>query len=200
MEDRLSALAVDYARLRSLEEENTALRSQAKFLFGSGYDSVGARVIARDLRHERAHLLIDRGSDDALEVGQAVVVGDGIFVGKIISIRERIATVELATDPHSRIAASFVDDHRLMGVVEGRGNGTALMNYIPASDRVKKDRTVVTSGTEEKIPAQLPFGIVNDVLGSPNDPFMSAILEPLSPYERITFVSVLRPSALRPSL
>ena len=81
LESRLAVLAADRVRLRSLEEENRALRAQARFLDTSGYDSVGARVISRDVRGTKAVLTIDRGKDDSLEVGcrrrTGIMIGEG---------------------------------------------------------------------------------------------------------------------------
>jgi rod shape-determining protein MreC len=196
LEERLRMLAVDYVRLQSLEEENQLLRSQAKFLTTSGYDSVGARVISRELRHQQALLLIDRGLNDGVEIGQAVVTGGGVYVGKISSIKDRVATVELLTDPRARVTAA--NNGRLIGVAEGKGNGAALLTYIPPSEALKRDQVITTAGTEEKIPANLPLGVINLVQGKPTDPFLTASLEPLISFDRITLVSILRPTALRP--
>lgn len=200
LELRLSSLTVDYVRLKALEEENRSLRAQAKFLATSGYDSVGARVISRDVRQERALLLIDRGQGDNVEIGQAVVTDEGAYIGKVVALSERVSTVELLTDPHSRVAAAFGQDLRQLGVVEGRGSGAAVLTYIPPNDPIKRDDIVVTAGTEEKIPGNIPLGIINVVEGKPTDPFLTAALEPLVALDRTVFVSVLRPSALRPSL
>lgn len=200
LERRVSSLAVEYARLHALEEENRTLRAQAKFLFASGYDSVGARVIARDIHFDRAVITIDRGREDSIEVGQAVVVEEGILIGKVSNLKERIATVELLTDPRSRLTAAVSGEGWLIGVVEGRGNGSAVLTYIPSSEKLKKDQVIVTSGTEEKIPAHLPLAMINAVEGKTTDPFLRAIVEPLLPLDSMMFVSVLRPSALRPRL
>jgi rod shape-determining protein MreC len=196
LEERLRALAVDYVRLQSLEEENRLLRSQAEFLSSSGYDSVGARVISRELRHQQALFLIDRGLDDGVEIGQAVVTGGGVYIGKISSIKDRVATVELLTDPRARVTAANGD--RLIGVVEGKGNGAAMLTYIPPSESLRRDQVITTAGTEEKVPAHLPLGVINLVQGKPTDPFLTASLEPLASFERVTLVSILRPTALRP--
>lgn len=200
LEAQLAATVVDQVRLQSLEEENKTLRSQARFLDSSGYDSVGARVIARDVSGQRALLTIDRGQNDSVEVGQAVITDDGIMVGKISSIEDRIAVVELLTDPNSRVAAAVQSKGQLAGVLEGRGNGTAVMTYIPSSEAVGADQVVVSAGTEDKVPGNLPLGIVNTVESHSSDPFYSATIEPLVNLERVTFVSVLRPTALRPRL
>lgn len=200
LEARLNSLAVDYVRLKALEEENRSLRAQAKFLEASGYDSVGARVIGRDIQGQRSLFIIDRGSLDNVEIGQAVITDQGIFIGKISVIRDRIATVELLTDPTSRVAAALADKGGLSGVLEGRGNGAAALTYVQNNKNLKRDMVVVTAGTEEKVPGHLPLGVINSIEGKPSDPFLTASVEPLAPIERIVFVSVLRPSVLRPGL
>lgn len=200
LESRLAVLAADQVRLRSLEEENRTLRAQARFLDQSGYDSVGARVIARDVRGTRALLTIDRGKDDSLEIGQAVITDEGVMIGKISGLWDRIATVELLTDPRSRVAAAVQVKGQLAGVLEGRGNGASVLTFIPSSEPVVPDQLVVTAGTEEKVPGNLPLGIVNTVDARPSDPFFSATVEPLVSLDRVVFVSVLRPTALRPRL
>lgn len=200
LEARNSGLAVDYVRLKALEEENRTLRAQAKFLDRSGYDSVGARVIGRDVSGKRALLTIDRGQEDSLETGQAVITDQGVFIGKISQILDRVATVELVTDPRSRVAASLQADGQLSGVIEGRGNGAGVLTYIPSSESLIADQLIVTAGTEDKVPGNLPIGVVNTVEGKPTDPFMNATIEPIVSLDRIVFVSVLRPTALRPRL
>ncbi|MSR85739.1 rod shape-determining protein MreC [Candidatus Uhrbacteria bacterium] len=200
LQERLRLLSVDSARLSALEEENKNLRAQAKFLSSSGYDSVGARVISRDLSAGRALLLIDRGLRDGIESGQAVITRDGIFIGHILSLKEQVATIELLSDPQSRVAASVVGGEGLIGVVEGRGNGAAMLNFIPSSEQIIRDQIVVTAGGANKIPKNLPLGIVNAVQGKSTDPFLTATIEPLVPLDALVLVSILRPSVLKPAL
>ena len=200
LESRLATLAVDHVRLKALEEENRTLRSQAKFLDRSGYDSVGARVIGRDVSGKRALLVIDRGREDSIELGQAVVTDQGVFIGKISQILDRVSTVELVTDPRSRVAAALEADGQIAGVIEGRGNGAAVLTYIPSSHSIVADQLIVTAGTEDKVPGNLPIGVVNTVEGKPTDPFLNATIEPVVSLDRVVFVSVLRPTALRPRL
>lgn len=192
-QEQIVALAVDQARVRALEEENALLRQQANVPLQSGFEGIGAQVLSRTMTPDRAAIVINRGQRDALEVGQAVLAGDGLFIGKVSALNARTATVELLTDPRSRIASTLSGERRVLGVVEGRGNGAARMTYIPSSQIIKKDQIIVTSGTEEKIPPHLPLGLVNAVEGKNTDPFISAILEPLLPLDRLSFVTVLRP-------
>lgn len=192
LEQRIARETVDRARLQALEDENRTLLAQAHFLQTSGRNGIGARVLSRDLQKGRMHLLLDRGTQDAIEVGQAVITGDGVFVGKILRVSERVSILEVFTDPDARTAASPGTRPHLIGVVEGRGNGAGLLTYIPPSEVLTKDDLLVTAGTEEKVPGHLPLGIINRVNGKPTDPFLTAAVEPLVNLDRLTTVAVLR--------
>ncbi len=198
LEARLGTITVDYVRLRSLEEENQSLKQLTGYLDATGYEHVPARVIARSIDPQRATVLIDRGSRDGVETGMAVIVGEGLFVGKITALKERVATVTLVADEGSRIAASRAGQHRLFGLVEGRGNYVARLTFVPQAEELRADDVIVTSGSEDKIPSDLVIGLVNEVDGKPTDPFKSASIQPIVQGDRLRLVSVLVPSALRP--
>lgn len=198
LEARLVSLTVDYVRLRALEEENRSLQALTKFLNQTGYDHVPARVIARSVDPRSATMVIDKGSKDGVETGMAVVVENGIFVGKVTSLKDRIATVTLVADEKSRIAASLSGRHRLLGLIEGRGNNVARLTLVPHAEELAPDDVIVTAGTEDKIPPDLIVGMVNQVEGKPTDPFKNASLEPLAHADLLNLVTILRPSALRP--
>ncbi|MHB8831017.1 MAG: rod shape-determining protein MreC [Patescibacteria group bacterium] len=198
LESKLSSISVDYVRLRALEEENEVLRKTLGYVQKEGYDSVMARVISRSAVPEESSIMIDRGAKDGLEIGMAVIVGDGVFVGKIQSIQERTATVVLLSDPESRVAVSKAGQRKLIGLVEGKGNWTAEATLIPQQEALEANDMLVTSGTEGKVPPNLVVGLVNQVNGQPTDPFKQASLEPLVPLEYLEVVAVLRPQALRP--
>lgn len=198
LEARLSSMSVDYVKLKALEEENISLKELSSFLGSSGYDHVGARIIARSTDPQVASVLIDRGTSDGLETGMAVIVGGGVFVGKIISLTQSVSTVLLVSDHRSRVASSRAGTQKLFGIVEGKGNGIATLTLVPQSEELNRNDIVVTAGTEDKIPGNLAIGLVNDVEGQPTDPFKTATIEPLARPDALSLVAVLRPGALRP--
>ncbi|MEO5927294.1 MAG: rod shape-determining protein MreC [Patescibacteria group bacterium] len=198
LQAQLSTLTVDYVRLRSLEEENRSLQALTGYLRASGYDHVSARVIARSVDPQSATVLIDRGAKDGIETGMAVIVGDGVFVGKVTELKDRVSTVTLVSDQKSRVAAALSGQHRLFGLVEGRGNQVARLTLVPQAEELHSDNVIVTSGTEDKIPPDLVIGLVNDIQGKPTDPFKSAALQPVAQADSLGLVSVLLPTALRP--
>ncbi len=198
LEARARSLVVDYVRLRALEEENRSLTSLLEFKRQTGYESVPARIIVRSVDPRSATVVIDRGSKDGVETGMAVIVGNGILVGKVTALKERVSTVTLVSDQSSRLAAASSGGNRLFGLVEGSGNQVARLTLVPQSESLERDDIIVTAGTEEKIPPNLVIGIVNDVQGTDTDPFKSASVEPLAKRDQLNIVMVLLPSAFRP--
>lgn len=198
LEARMRLLVLDYVRLRALEEENRSLTALLTFKRQSGYDSVPARVIVRSVNPNSATVVIDRGSKDGVEIGMAVVAGNGILVGKVTNLKERVSTVTLISDESSRLAAAAAGGNRLFGLVEGGGNKVARLTLVPQSEPLQRDDIIVTAGTEEKVPPNLVIGIVNEVRGTDTDPFKSATIEPLAKSDKLNIVMVLRPGALRP--
>ena len=199
LQARLASISVDYVKLKSLEEENQLLRDTAKFLSDTGYDHVSARVIARSSDASHDSILIDRGSNDGIELGMAVISGDGIFVGKVTTLQERVSTVTLVADPTSRVAASPLSNDHLYGLIQGQGDGVAVLTLVPQTEPLKPNDVVVTAGTEEKVPPGLPVALVNEVEGKATDPFKTATLEPLARVDQLDLVAVLRPAVLRPT-
>ena len=196
---KLRSLSVDYVQLHALDEENASLRKLAGFLQTSGYDHVSAQVIARSTDAREASVLIDRGSNDGLQIGMAVVAEDGIYVGKITSLQKHVSTVILVSDERSRVAASVVGQKGLAGLVEGEGNGVAKLTLVPQSVPLKGNDVIVTAGTEAEVPANLVVGLINHVDGTPTDAFNSASLQPMIELSSLNLVAVLRPTALRPT-
>jgi len=198
LERQLIHLSVDYVQLSALKEENDVLRKTLGFVEQQGYEPVMANIISRSVVSERGFFTIDRGSKDGIENGMAVIFGEGVYVGKITKIYERTSVVTLTVDPTSRVAISLAGQHKLIGLVEGRGNRTALATLIPQDESISQNDIFVTSGTEEKIPPDLVVGIVNQVLDESTDPFKEATIEPVVQTDYLSIVAVLRPRALNP--
>ncbi|MBD3281544.1 hypothetical protein GF391_02245 [Candidatus Uhrbacteria bacterium] len=198
LERRIEHLSVDYVQLNALKEENAVLRKTLGFEEQQGYELVIANIISRSVVPNRGFFTIDRGSKDGVELGMAVIFGEGIYVGKVTRIYERTSLVTLTTDPASRVAISKPGEHTLIGLVEGDGNRVAKATLIPQDEVISQNDVLVTSGTEEKIPPDLIVGIVNQVIDQTTDPFKEAVLEPVVQTDYLSIVAVLMPKVLNP--
>ena len=138
-------------------------------------------------------ILIDRGTDDGVKPDMAVIVGDGVIVGKVFTADRASSTVLLLTDIRSRLGAEIQNAARTQGIVQGKQGLSLEMRLIPQDQDVSTDDVVVTSGIEPLVPSGLVVGRVQDVQTEERNPFKTASIAPPVSYDRLDVVAVLVP-------
>ncbi len=172
--DRNDALTVTVADLQLLLQEQRALAQQARGLqqllgLRQTVDlrTVGARVIATAATPYVRTLTVDRGAEDGVHAGDAVIAPEGI-VGRIVGVAgPRASRVQLLIDRLAAVGAR-VDRTRVSGIVTGGDDGTELrMEYVSNHEDVQVGDRVVTSGTDGIYPVGFVIGRVAAVAPGP---------------------------------
>ncbi|MEK7083861.1 MAG: rod shape-determining protein MreC [Patescibacteria group bacterium] len=177
--------------LNLLERENKDLREQLNFFVRHSYKHIGADIIGKSTEPFRQVLIVNRGANDTIHEGQAVVVKNGILLGKIIRVEEERSFVQLVSDYQSIIGAALVGGEHTIGIVEG-GSGLSLrMGFIPQDQIINIGDTIVTSGLDTSIPRGLLIGKVAAVEKEPYEPFQRAIITPLAGVSSASVVSII---------
>lgn len=187
----VESLRIENAKLRELAVENEALKTALAFSEREQDPAMLARVVSEtdvDVFHG---LIIDRGSEDGIRPGQAVVVGDGIIVGKIFETRRRSSSVLLLSDSKSRLAVAVQNATDTIGVLEGDRGLSMAIDLIPQTETLSPGDIVVTSGIEPGIRRGLVVGTVEKVTKRTQDPFQSATVVPFAAAAHPPFVQVL---------
>lgn len=156
----LDAVTAENARLQSLEEENRQLRDALKFqVERPDIKAVLASNIGGDPTGMMEILTIDRGSEQGIAPGMAVVSPGGILVGQVQSVKADRATVLLITDIASHIPVA-TQRTRTPGVLEGRWQrgGRMVMTHIPRDADVKDGDILLTTGVGGNFPRGLISG------------------------------------------
>lgn len=137
-----------------------------------------ALVPARPLGFSR-FLIIDKGSDDGLKVGQAVIYKDN-YIGQIKEVSAKKSTVTLSTDPDAKIAA-FVSSQagRAQGILLGQFGSELLLDKVIHEEPLEKNDLVYTSGNEEDIPRGLIAGRVEETIVKDGEVFKQAKVKPV---------------------
>jgi rod shape-determining protein MreC len=120
-----------------------------------------ADVIARDPQSEEKFLIINRGSDDGIEVGQAVV-SPNFLVGQIVEVEPRRAKVLLVIDSGFQIGAKL-QTSQAEGIVYGRwqSGGRLEMRHLPVDVQTNaQQELIVTSNKTARVPEGLIIGKV----------------------------------------
>jgi rod shape-determining protein MreC len=175
LEEELDVLQGELISLQEQSEENERLRAlldlRDKATYPTGTDFEVAQVIGKSPSLWEAWVLVNKGTDDGLEIGQPVVgatptvgetvIGKGL-VGKIIWADASTAKVQLITDSQSAVAAK-IQGSRAEGIVHGSMRGKLTMDYVDRDLAVDPMLVVVTSGYGGVYPSDVPVGLVVSV-------------------------------------
>ncbi|HTM68192.1 MAG TPA: rod shape-determining protein MreC [Candidatus Binatia bacterium] len=187
----VETLRKENAKLREQALENDALKLALHFQERASDAPILARVVSETDEDVFHGLVIDRGSDDGVRPGQAVVAGEGVIIGKVFEARRRSSSVLLLSDTKSRLAVAVQNASDTAGVLEGDRGLSMAIDLIPQNVDLSPGDIVVTSGIEPGIRRGLVVGTVEKVSKRTQDPFQTAAVVPFESAGHPLFVQVL---------
>ncbi len=179
-------------RLRAAEADR--LENLFKLNEKSAYQTVVARVIARDPSMWFDSVMIDKGRWAGVEVNMPVVTSDGI-VGRIVSTSPWSAQVMLVTDERSGAGAIVgqLGQSNALGSVKGMGeNGLLEMRYVSGMEKVQVGDTVTTTGQDAIYPPGYNVGAIVEVKSGSAAQSPVIHIRPGAGLDRLKEVAVLK--------
>lgn len=152
------------AKVEELEQQNSRLKQLIDYQEQSKREGVIAPIIGRSADHWWKQITLGRGSLDGVEKDY-IVTGTGGLVGRVISVTENTSRVLLLSDPTSRLGATIRvgKDRSYMGILNGRGQSKAVMEFFDKVPEVKPGYKVFTSPYSPRFQSGLLVGIVESV-------------------------------------
>jgi len=186
---------IQSARLQrqvALEAENTRLRalldSTAKV---SGRVLIG-EIMSIDMNPFRHRITINKGSNDGLYIGQALIDADGI-IGQVVRDHFFSAEALLITDIDHALPVEIVRS-RLRTIAVGTSDLERLsLPFLPRNADVVDGDILVTSGLGGTFPPGYPVGIINKISGDSGEPFLTVSARPAAALNRIREVLLIWP-------
>jgi rod shape-determining protein MreC len=154
----VEALTAETARLDEVELENQRLRTLVDFREHLRGEALTARIIGRDATGLSRTLTVDRGEQDGIARGAAVLAPAGV-VGQVFMVSPHAARVLLVTDHNSGIDG-LVQRTRARGIIEGTIDGGCGLKFVKRTEDIQVGDLVVTSGIDGIFPKGLPIGKV----------------------------------------
>lgn len=201
--DTNHALKNDVLRLKSnltlldqYREENKRLRK----LLGSPYvrdeRKMIAEVMAVDTTPYRHQIMIDKGADEGVYVGQPVINDQGI-VGQVIYVSAQNSRVLLLTDGNSAVPVQVIrNDIRVIASGTGQVDQIKL-EHIPTSTDIRQGDVLVTSGLGGVYPEGYPVAKVISVNRDTKREFADISARPVVDFERLRYLLLVWPNADR---
>ena len=158
------------------------------------YDKIGARIIARDAGNWYSMFVIDKGSEDGVQVDCNVIAGSGL-VGRVIDVGPNYAKVVSIISDNintSGMILSTGDNLNVTGNLELMSNG--VIEYSQLSDSTNKVTVgdkIVTSNISDKYLQGILIGYVSTIMTDSNNLTKSGTVTPVVDFEHLEEVLVI---------
>lgn len=183
-------LKLEHAVMSEVLLENERLRDALAFKRLHPPASVMTQVIGRESSPSSSTITINKGSNDGIGKGMAVITAAGV-VGKVHAVLPSTSKVMLLTDPGSTLAVRVLRN-REDGLLEGKLVNCAL-KYVSYYADIQQGDLLVTSGLDGIYPTGLSVARVVSIKRHEATAFQNVVTEPSVKLSRLEEVLVLIP-------
>jgi rod shape-determining protein MreC len=191
LQERIEELESAAAEAEAARRELAQLAADLDLEVVALVDTVVARVVSGGVTNFDNTIAVNRGSNQGIRVGMPVVGGGGL-VGRVIEVSGSRSTIQLVTDPSSRVGVRVAAGSGL-GVLQGQGSeNRALATSFDRSISLAEGDLLVTSGAERSVfPPDIAVGRVLSVSEDPVGLQKEAEVELSAPFSDLRYVTVL---------
>lgn len=171
---KLLAFETENERLRALLKQSSIHRQETLVI---------AEILQVDADPFSHRILLDKGKNHSVQVGQPIIDAEGVM-GEIIEVNGASATALLITDASHAIPVEIARN-AVRGILVGTGSYDHLtLQYLPKTAEVTVGDVVVTSGLGGRYPAGYPVGVVTKIIEDPADSFVTVFVAPKARLDR----------------
>jgi len=176
--------------LKEAARENEILRQRLELDLKPGQSLVLARVIGYSAQSGQ-YFLIDKGSADGLIDNLAAVTANNFLVGRLAQTRSYSSKIVLLPSGESSVNA-LTQDSRISGIVKGSHGLGLQMDMLPIDKKINEGEVILTSGSEDGVPAGLIIGWVREIILKEADLFQRAKIEPAADFNNLEQIFILK--------
>ena len=196
LKEQINELTIENTRLQQEKYELTKLRElyelDAEY---EEYSKIGARIISRDASNWYSSFVIDKGSDDGIQINCNVIAGSGL-VGRVVEVGPNhakvISIISDGVNTSGMILASgdnLIVTGNLVTMEEGKIEYSQLMD---TKNRVSVGDKVVTSNISDQYLPGLLIGYISSISTDSNNLTKSGYLTPVVDFEHLNEVLVIK--------
>ncbi len=155
-------LKAQLQKFSALEQENAQLRALLQSAAKVSDTVLVAQLLAVDTHPFTQQIVLDKGKQHGVFVGQPVLDANGIM-GQVVAVNRWVSRVMLITDNRSAVPVQVVRNG-LRAVLVGNGDSADLsLLHVTQTDDVQVGDVLVSSGLGEHFPLGYPVGVVSAV-------------------------------------
>ena len=195
--ERQAALEGQMLKLSRIAQQSFALKAEndrLRKLLGSRprviEDVLSASLIGLSVAPDQHEILIDKGAEAGVRVGQAVIDAEGLF-GQVIGTGLYSARVLLITDLRHALPVE-VTRNGLRSIAAGTGRFDLLeLENVPITADIRPGDLLASSGLGGRFPSGYPVGQVQSVLVEPTRTFAQVSVKPSALLDRSRYLLVV---------
>ncbi|MCR4903316.1 MAG: rod shape-determining protein MreC [Butyrivibrio sp.] len=160
----------------------------------SGYEKIGARIIAKDAGNWYHSFVIDKGSEDGIDIDMNIIAGSGL-VGRVVDVGPHWAKALSIIADNSAVSGTVLstqDNLIVSGSLELYENGViSFSKLVDDADKVNVGDKIVTSNISDKYLPGILVGYITTLEEDSNNLTKSGTLTPAVDFEHIDVVLVI---------
>jgi rod shape-determining protein MreC len=156
------------------------------------FDYLNAKVINNTTKYYKNFITIDRGAEDGLQPGMAVINSYGV-VGKVRSVSTHYAVLISVLNMDEQISAT-IKRTGFFGTAQYEGTDPSSVNlkYIPRHVKLQVGDSVVTSGYNAIFPEGIFIGKIKEFQLPEEAPFYNIKVELGQDFGKLAYVEVIK--------
>ena len=176
-------------KLIQLEKDNRRLRKVLNLQFSSDETKINAAVISRQTGTWWKQIILNKGKNDGVEIGDAVV-GPGGLLGIIENTSFLTSSVKLLTATESKVGV-WNQRSNIHGLLVGLGNNSPRLVFYSKDLDVVEGDFVFSSPASTLLPPNIPIGIIES-LDNESQSTLIGYVQLIAKPEAIDWVQVLK--------
>lgn len=161
----------------------------------SQYEKIGARVTGKDPGNWYSVFVVDKGSNDGIEVNMNVMAGSGL-VGIVTKVGPNWSQVRSIIDDDSNVSGmvlSSSDNLMVNGDLKQMESGDILFGQLnDQNDKVAVGDKVVTSNISDRYLPGISIGYITSIEKDPNNLTKSGTITPEVDFQHIDVVLIIK--------
>lgn len=185
------------AEISVLRDENMRLGEELELQNSlTEFQTISGTVISRSPDNWVDQIIVDRGSQDGVEVGMPVMSGNGL-IGRISEVNPTSSKVVLLTNIEqtaNQVSSEIILDEEIVyGLISGYDNSAEhlVMSQITSTIEIDEGELITTSGLGGVIPRGLVIGEVEEVTMDAHGLAQQVYVRPAADFENIRYVTII---------
>ena len=184
-----------------LADENEELKKILDFKDQrSNYDYIATNIIGISGSSILDGYIVDKGSDDGIEKGMVVIVGDGL-VGQVSSVGSNWSIVQCIVNENIAVSVMAQSTKENTGILKGyrdsKGENLTKVYNLPADSNIQEGDVILTSGLGLLYPKEIRVGEVVSVEEDKVKVMKSAVVKPYVDFNKLDKLFIVAPKDKR---